>query len=1004
MFAAIALLTSVSAQAAMLDAASWTLRDPAGQERAETKDNDAATGALLTSSGSVIRCTIDLGATTTIHRIYFAPAAIALDPGSTQAAFTAASAANFRVRVGAAPDATSPLVATGRYASLTGREFRVWASLRFQPTAGRFLVLELDRGALSNRWNLGEVELYGWPGDALAARGDAVVVSTNAPAPLRLAAEELRYYLGELAGRPVPTVAPAAAAAYTGTLFRIADLKSLAPDYATMTNNQALGLFPSTPVNIERSGREVTFRAWPYRNVLWSVWEFLDRQGVKWVYPDAHGDFVPAGRGVDLSVAPLQFTPSTDYIYANFGVEFLRPDPDAFLHFWRNGWTCTWGGHQRDAFDGTEVPAPPAAPYVAQADYAEGFDGYPHNFKNIVPERILAQHPEWCGMLTNALWSAWPGADALNKRLLPCVNHAAFDMTNPDLRRFIADKAVACWPDHARRNGSLLWLLPEDSTLFSEDAASVAQRGELRSDELPYAYPYLHDVSGDYYAFVCGIADALRTRLPQATVAAMAYSNTHRPPPASLVFPSNVLVEVCLYGARNLPMASPKNAELRARLEEWSGRVAQLRHYGYDLIHCESGALPMPVPMVTAFAERSRFYQAHRMLAGGSQADLATLPYNPWNYFAYPRFAWDVTRTADEVLGEFFAGYFLEAAAPMRAYYDTIERFMLANDVSVQGRGYDYDLVVGAFPVALLKRMDELLTQAEGRATYWITRQRLQPIRAGFQWILARRGLTIDQLAGLGAARQVGPGETLTLDLRTVSIQTAGQDVGDAWYLFSWAQVGEYVRFKQPGRYVVTIRAGIGWNDPDVGNRQMLFTIGATEYGPFRIDHASIDDYVLTVDVPAGVMEVAVRDLFNEGPFKAGTITIRGPDVAASAPAPAAVGGSVAHYFNYADAANPAAAVDSDWDGTPDLQESMAGTDALDPLSQLLAHRIAPAGDGLAVSWASVAGKRYALYRAAEVNGPYEPVAVDLEATPPENTYVDTAPDGGGVIYKIAAN
>ena len=64
-----------------------------------------------------------------------------------------------------------------------------------------------------------------------------------------------------------------------------------------------------------RDGRRITFRAWPYLNVLSSVWEFLRRQGVSWVFPGVHGEVVPVGEGVDrfqvgdevLGVAPYSF-------------------------------------------------------------------------------------------------------------------------------------------------------------------------------------------------------------------------------------------------------------------------------------------------------------------------------------------------------------------------------------------------------------------------------------------------------------------------------------------------------------------------------------------------------------------------------------------------------------------------------------------------------------------------------------------------------------------------
>jgi hypothetical protein len=163
----------------------------------------------------------------------------------------------------------------------------------------------------------------------------------------------------------------------------------------------------------------------------------------------------------------------------------------------------------------------------------------------------------------------------------------------------------------------------------------------------------------------------------------------------------------------------------------------------------------MPVPLVSAMADRARFHAAHRMLAGGTQADLDTLRFNPWNYYAYPRFHWDITTPAAEVLRDFFSGYYAEAGAAMQDYYQTLERFLIANHVSLQARGYDYGLRVGAYPVNVLKKMHQHLQRAEGLATYWLTRQRVQTAREGFNWILAQRGLTLAEVTTAGAFPRV---------------------------------------------------------------------------------------------------------------------------------------------------------------------------------------------------------------------------------------------------------
>jgi hypothetical protein len=983
----------------LLNSSSWSIRDATGALIGQAKDNDIGTGALLHASQAVVRCVIDLGAPSTVHRLYFASADQTLNPGSSDADLTGSRMFGLSLWVSATNSPQGQALVTYEARSVTGHEIRVNANLRFQPTTGRFLILELNRDAISNRWNLGEVEVYGWAGDQRASLRDAVSLAAGAPAPLQLAAKELSYYLGELSGHPVPTVTPDQATAYTGTIFRVMDLKSLAQSYEQMTNNMTLGLIPTTPVNVEREGREIQFKAWPYRNVLWSVWEFLERQGIRWVYPDAHGDRVPTGQGINLDVAPLHLTPSSDFIYANFGVEYLRDDPDAFLHFWRNRWTHTWGGHQRDIFDGSEVPVQPRPAYTPAPDYVEGFEGYPHNFRNVLPDRILAQHMDWCGLLTNQQWASWLGAENLGRRMLPSQNWTTFDLSNAEARQFIINKAIASWNGHVRSVGNIYWMLPEDGMLFSEDSESLRLRGPLRGDKEPFAFPYPHVVSGDYYDFIAHVAEGIRTALPEAKVGAMAYSNTHLPPDRTSPFPSNVLVEVCMYGARNLPMSSPKNAEMRQRLERWSELATELRHYDYDLIHREAGALPMPVPLVSAMSDRAQFFAAHHMLAGGTQADLESLPYNPWNYYAYPRFYWDTATSPTLILNDFFSGYYAESATPMLNYYSTMERYLIANNVSLQGRGYDYGLRVAAYPVNVLKRMHQCLLQAEGLATYWVTRQRVQSARAGFNWILEQRELTLQDLASVDAFPRVGPGRTVTLDLRFAQIQTAGQDVGDAWYLFSWAEVGDYVYFEKPGRYEITIQAGIGWEDPEIRNREMLFRIGSLEYGPYPIDHANVETYTLIVEAPAGVMVVAVEDLHNDGPFKVSTITIAG---ATATPQTKMVLANGTHLFDYAVDGNPAEFIDSDWDGNSDLHEMLSGTDELDPESFFAAVYFEPIATGLCLKWPSVSGKRYALYRSTSLNGTFKVVASELPATPPENMYVDNSSAQDAGFYQIS--
>jgi hypothetical protein len=112
----------------------------------------------------------------------------------------------------------------------------------------------------------------------------------------------------------------------------------------------------------------------------------------------------------------------------------------------------------------------------------------------------------------------------------------------------------------------------------------------------------------------------------------------------------------------------------------------------------------MPVPMISAIADRARFYDRNHMLAGGTQADLDTLPYNPWNYYAYPRFHWNVDLDPPTRVRGILHRLLPGSRRPHADYYTTVERFLIANHVSLQARGYDYGLRVGAYPINVLRK------------------------------------------------------------------------------------------------------------------------------------------------------------------------------------------------------------------------------------------------------------------------------------------------------------
>lgn len=98
---------------------------------------------------------------------------------------------------------------------------------------------------------------------------------------------------------------------------------------------------------------------------------------------------------------------------------------------------------------------------------------------------------------------------------------------------------------------------------------------------------------------------------------------------------------------------------------------------------------------------------------------------------------------------------------------------------------------------------------------------------------------------------------------------------------------------------------------------------------------------------------------------------------------------------------NGVASLDSDGDGHSNLQEFVAGTNPNNASDRLAVRGASTADSTFNVSWSAVSGKTYTVWRAPALTGGYTPLASNIVATPPLNTYIDaTAPTA--CFYRIS--
>ena len=717
--AAAVLLTSATlTPAALLAPKHWVITGPDGVRLTQITDNDLDTAWTSTTPQQPgLGVTIDLGAVAVVHRLY-------LNPGRAATHFPRS------VRLLAGPDAAH-LLPVQEITTLADQE----TNLKFNPVAGRVFRVEIGREGSGLPWSIAELELYGSYDPAAWPARDAVVVDPKAAEPLLLAARELRYYIGELTGRPLPIIAPDQTNTYPGTLYTIVDLAPLTRTYDEMQSNQKAGLIPTNAVNVARDGRAVLFRAWPYANVLNSVWEFLERQGVRWAYPSEQGDFVPSGRGVNLDILPLTYTPPGKWRYANFDTKRYGTNPcsDPYLYWWRSRWTSSW--NDPDILGGKEVPLKDSAksPVVGK-----GFEGVSHNFDTVVPNDVLLQHPDWCGMYRGIMnKDVKPDSPAFGKRLAPGQGGPTFCMSNPELIEWVAKKAIDSVSGNPAAEG-LIWLVPMDAARYCECERCMKLIEPVEVDNMVFEFGGWASVSEAYYYFVSEVAKKIGKVLPKVQVGALVYSTCHRPPRHVERLPDNMVVKICLYGAMSLPLSHPANAEMLKRLETWHKLCARTGIYSYMLIHGQGSK--MPVPLVSAMSDWIRVLNRFQALgsdvgrSGGGCEASNDIWFNPWNYYALPHMEWNPQAPPEFLLKDFFAAYYRESSEPMLAYYSALEDQVLKQGIDLHMGAYGYGPKPEALTPSVLRTMEACLDNAGKSATHWLVKERIGTAREGFSW------------------------------------------------------------------------------------------------------------------------------------------------------------------------------------------------------------------------------------------------------------------------------
>ena len=523
---------------------------------------------------------------------------------------------------------------------------------------------------------------------------------------------------------------------------------------------------------------------------------------------------------------------------------------------------------------GSEIPLNSHG--TVEPDYAELFEGYPHNFSEVMPLRILTNHADWWG------YSASAGV-----RVNPTNSSApAFCFGNPDAIEWLAAKMTNVsdvYPNSAIRAYSAAHfrysynILPQDSSSYCVCTNYCTNLFGFEAGHLQWAYGLTNSFSSPYFNMLNEVAKRVS---PSILVGGLAYADYWYPPSILSELETNVVVEVASYGAPNLSMTGRWNTPVKTVWDQWASKAHRLTTYDYALLHTDyyQTNSAMPVPLVYGILNRAHYLSSIGAINGGCQAEITSVPFNPWNFYAYPRVRWNTNQTVQGMLSDFFEAHFAEAADDMLAYYTAMEDYQVSADANAHLQGYAYGPTPNLFPISVLASMESHLESAESAATNWTTINRVANTRAGFDFLITRYGLAGVDLTDKSAYDSPVPGTTYSFDLSTLTTQTNPPGFnfatwnGSFWEMDAQGWIQKKLNLEYSGRYRVTVSAkGV----PADGVYPTMNVYVGTYPQSLPVSSADYSDYVFTNSTSAMVQDVVVT-YENAAPAGARQLFING--------------------------------------------------------------------------------------------------------------------------------
>ena len=463
-----------------------------------------------------------------------------------------------------------------------------------------------------------------------------VVVAADAPAPVRHAADELRYFLSRVTGATFSirhNVSPGGINLLVGP--QAARLRE--PGFST----EGLG---EEGVVLRTLGNDVILAGGAPRGTLYAVFTFLeDHVGCHWWTPAA--SHIPHQPNLKVPELNFRHVPRLEYR----DMSFLHTAQADFSvrnklngHHHRLFYDNSFNNIGQDSSRGGRKYA-----YIRSDKW--GSHGW---WTLIEPEIYFKAHPEWFALINGKRTHVSPKYPISNLCL-----------TNESMRAELTKNARLAlrWNPHAT---VISIAQPDDAgppnRCQCANCAAVERAG---------------NPSDLVIRFVNAVAADLHAQFPHVAVSTLAYHYSQKPPKQTRPHPKVLVRLSSIKCSFSRPVTDERNSRFRADLDGWSKMCDRLYLWDYPI----NFGHPLPHPNLRVYATNLRYYTAHNVKGvfceAGAFAELAEL--RAW---LLAKLMWNPNAETDQLIETFAHGYYGPAGPHIVDYIQLIHNAVAATD------------------------------------------------------------------------------------------------------------------------------------------------------------------------------------------------------------------------------------------------------------------------------------------------------------------------------------